>query len=192
MAITWPETLVTEIAERRCIIFMGAGASMSSRSKTGQYPPGWKLFLQQAVRLVPKRVDKAYARQLIEEGRFLDAAEVIAECSDRAEFGGYVRNALDEPRYAPSEMHKIILELDPKIVITTNYDQIYDTYCRSGIAAGGYNIALYTDKNIVENIRSRIRLVIKAHGCVSHPQEIILSRSSYYRARRDYPCMPSS
>jgi hypothetical protein len=39
----------------------------------------------------------------------------------------------------------------------------------------------------VENIRSRIRLVIKAHGCVTDPTKVVLSRSSYFAANRDYP-----
>jgi hypothetical protein len=84
-------------------------------------------------------------------------------------------------------LHKIILEIDPKIAITTNYDEIYDHYCSSGLAQSGYNICKYYDSFAVENIRSRIRLVIKAHGCVSDPTKIVLSRSSYYRAKRDFP-----
>jgi hypothetical protein len=39
----------------------------------------------------------------------------------------------------------------------------------------------------VENIRSRIRLVIKAHGCVTDPTKVVLSRSSYFSAKRDFP-----
>lgn len=187
MAISWPDTLATELAERRCIVFMGAGASMGSISADGtRHPPGWKDFLQGALASVTKKADKLYARSLIEAGQFLDAAEVITECSDYADFDNYLRRTFVEPRFKESAMHKIILEMDPKIVITTNYDQIYDHYCNSGIARSGYNVANYSDNFVVENIRSRVRLIIKAHGCVSDPRQIVLSRSSYYRARRDY------
>jgi len=108
------------------------------------------------------------------------------ECSNAADFTNFLREILVQPRFAPSELHRIILELDPKIIITTNYDEIYDHYCTSGHAEGGYNICRYYDRFAVENIRSRIRLVIKAHGCVSDPTKVVLSRSSYYGARRDY------
>ena len=94
---------------------------------------------------------------------------------------------LFHPGFPQGELHKIILEIDPKIVITTNYDEIYDHYCISGHAESGYNICRYYDRYAVDNIRSRIRLVIKAHGCVSDATKIVLSRSSYYTAKRDYP-----
>jgi hypothetical protein len=153
----------------------------------GLYPPGWTKFLLKALPQVTKAADRKYARELIKSQQFLDAAEIITECSDHADFGNYLRSTFIEPRFAPSQIHRLVLEMDPKIVITTNYDQIYDQYCNSGIAAPGYNVAKYSDDFVVENIRSRIRLIIKAHGCVSGAQQIVLSRSSYYRARRDYP-----
>jgi hypothetical protein len=167
---------------------MGAGVSMGSVSADGSHhPPGWHDFLESALPSVGKRADRTYAKKLITTGQFLDAAEVITECSDHADFDQYLRRTFIQPRFTASEMHKIILEMDPKIVITTNYDQIYDHYCKSGIAQSGYNVANHSDSFVVENIRSRVRLIIKAHGCVSDPRNIVLSRSSYYRARRDYP-----
>ncbi len=187
-AIRWPDTLITELAERRCIIFMGAGVSMGSISSDGKSsPPAWEKFLLNALPLVTGDTDRKFAKNLISSGNFLDAAEVITECSDHAEFGEYIRKTLTHPRFAPSDMHKVILDIDPKILITTNYDQIYDNYSNSGLAVGGYNIAKYYDRFVVENIRSRVRLVIKAHGCVSDATKIVLSRSSYYRARQEYP-----
>lgn len=186
--IKWPDTLSTELAERRCIVFMGAGVSMGSSSASGtEHPPNWEDFLKGALPAVSKTADRAYAKKLVAAKQFLDAAEVITECCDHADFDQYLRRTFVQPRFEASEMHKIILEMDPKIVITTNYDQIYDHYCNSGIAQSGYNVANYTDSFVVENIRSRVRLIIKAHGCVSDPGNIVLSRSSYYRARRDFP-----
>jgi len=167
---------------------MGAGVSLGSLGSDGvSHPPGWGKFLTGALSLVGGNTDRQFARQLIKSEKFLDAAEVITECSDHAEFGAYVRRVFAEPRFTASDMHKVILDLDPKIIITTNYDQIYDQYCNSGLAAGGYNIARYYDRFVVENIRSNVRVVIKAHGCVSDVTKIVLSRSSYYKARRDNP-----
>jgi hypothetical protein len=186
--IRWPDTLVTELAERRCVVFMGAGVSMGSTGADGKtHPPAWDRFLTEALSLVSRKTDRKFARALIQKGKFLDAAEVITECSDHAEFGAYVRRTFSEPRFTASEIHKTILDIDPKIVITTNYDQIYDQYCNSGMATAGYNVARYYDRFVVENIRSRVRVIIKAHGCVSDVTKIVLSRSSYYKARRDFP-----
>lgn len=186
--IEWPSALVTELAERRCIIFMGAGTSMESVAEDGvKHPPNWENFLKGAAELVHNKSDKKHALALIKKYQFLDAAEIITDRSNPADFTTYLRDTFVTPRFSPSELHKVILEIDPKIVITTNYDEIYDHYCVSGHAESGYNICRYYDSYAVENIRSRIRLVIKAHGCVSDGTKIVLSRSSYYKAKRDYP-----
>ena len=188
MAIAWPDALTTELAERRCIVFMGAGVSMGSVAADGRtHPPSWETFLRGATDLITSNSDKRFARSLITKSQFLDAAEVITSCSNPADFGNYLRETFVQPHFSPAELHNIILEIDPKIVITTNYDQIYDHYCNSGHAESGYNICRYYDRFAAENIRSRVRLVIKAHGCVSDATKIVLSRSSYYTARRDYP-----
>jgi hypothetical protein len=188
VAIEWPLAFATELAERRCIIFMGAGVSMGSLGEDGAtHPPSWEKFLTDASALVPNEPDKKVARSLIKKYQFLDAAEIITERSNPADFGTLLRNTLVTPKFSPSELHKIILELDPKLAVTTNYDEIYDHYCVSGNAGSGYNICRYYDRFAVENIRSRVRLVMKAHGCVSDPTKIVLSRSSYYTAKRDHP-----
>lgn len=188
MPVEWPAALVTELAERRCIIFMGAGASMGSIADDGaRHPPDWGTFLRKAATLITTEPDKRQALALINKYQFLDAAEIIIDNSNPADFTDYLRDTFVRPRFAPSELHKIILDIDPKIVITSNYDEIYDHYCSSGHAESGYNICRYYDRFAVENIRSRIRLVLKAHGCVSDPTKIVLSRSSYYKAKRDYP-----
>jgi hypothetical protein len=167
---------------------MGAGVSMGSLGEDGaSRPPNWRDFLLGALTLIPGNADKKYATSLVNKSEFLAAAEVILDCCDRADFTNYLRGTFVTPRFGPSDLHKIILEIDPKIAITTNYDQIYDHYCNSGKADGGYNICRYYDPFAVDNLRSRIRLVIKAHGCVSDANKIVLSRSGYYMARRDYP-----
>jgi hypothetical protein len=188
MAIEWPDALTTELAERRCIVVMGAGVSMGSLAEDGKtHPPSWDVFLRGALRLVPREADKRFALSLINKSQLLDAAEVIMSCSNPADFGVYLRQVFVTPRFAVSELHKIILDIDPKIIVTTNYDQIYDHYCNAGRATNGYNICKYYERFAIDDIRSTIRLVIKAHGCVSDATKIVLSRSSYYAARRDFP-----
>jgi hypothetical protein len=186
MAVKWANTLVAELAERRCIVFMGAGASMACASADRSRPPSWDGLLGGAIRFIRRPVDRTFARRLLAENRLLDAAEVIRECTNAADFNQYILDTLSRPRFLPSDIHKVILEIDPKIVITTNYDDIYDQYCKSGSASDGYNVSRYHDTVAVENLRSRLRLIIKAHGCVTDPDKLVLSRSSYYKAKRDY------
>jgi len=161
---------------------------MGSVSEDGlKRPPSWQVFLEGALVHVHDSKDRRHAKTLINKGQFLDAAEVITDRSNQADFGNYLRETFVQPHFAPNDLHKIILEIDPKIVITTNYDEIYDQYCKSGHAESGYNICRYYEGFAVQNIRSQIRLVIKAHGCVTDATKIVLSRSSYFSAKRNFP-----
>ena len=66
--VKWPDALVTEMAERRCIIFAGAGASMGSVGEDGKtHPPGWEKFLRGAVRLVSGRSEDVLPHPLSEK-----------------------------------------------------------------------------------------------------------------------------
>ena len=76
MPIEWPPALVTELAEQRCIVFMGAGTSMGSVAEDGvTHPPDWEHFLKNAADLIQNQTDKKHAQALINKFQFLDAAE---------------------------------------------------------------------------------------------------------------------
>ncbi len=104
----------------------------------------------------------------------------------KADYSSFIREELDTPRYAPSQIHKCVMELDPKIVITTNYDKIYDNYCTSGTATDGYNVSKYYDNHLTADLRSPVRIIIKSHGCVSDANRIVLTKSQYFKARKEY------
>lgn len=72
-------------------------------------------------------------------------------------------------------------------LFTTNYDNIYETYCLSESSDQGYNVCKYYDTHLLNDIRSTTRIIIKAHGCISDPTKLVLTKSSYFEARRDYP-----
>ncbi|MFH1976989.1 MAG: SIR2 family protein [Pseudomonadota bacterium] len=183
----WPVALVTELAARRCIVFLGAGASANCPSADGTCtPPLWPAFLTQLKEAMPRGVDTTSIDDLIAKERFLDAAEVIVAKVAAADFARVVRQSFVVPRYSPSLVHEAVLEIDPKILVTTNYDDIYDNYCRTGMAHDGYNVCKYYDQHLVNDLRSPVRLVIKAHGCVSDPSRIVLTRSQYFRERQGH------
>jgi len=187
--IDWGDALVKEIAARRCIVFLGAGASASCVPALGdpaRRPPDWRTLLTELNRRTPPGADRTLADGLIGDLKYLDAAEIIAHTMARADYADAMRQMLEEPRFRQSLIHEHILNLDPKIVITTNFDQIYDRYCTGGAAAAGYNIVKYTDTHLVQQLRSPIRTIVKAHGCISQTDHMVLTRSGYFEARRQY------
>jgi hypothetical protein len=184
----WPPSLVAEVAERRCIIFLGAGASAACRDPaTHAQPPGWKSLLNEAIAELAAADTRRLARRLLAREHFLDAAELIFSGVQDATSRAFFRQRFGTPRFAPSEIHEIVRDIDPKIVITTNYDTVYDEYCRHGNARDGYSVCRYYEKNVLDEIRSSARLVIKAHGCISDTSQMVLTRSQYFKARSGHP-----
>ena len=41
----WPDSLVREIVEKRCIIHLGSGMSCQSADEYGNRPPSWEVLL---------------------------------------------------------------------------------------------------------------------------------------------------
>jgi hypothetical protein len=183
--VQWPVALVAELASRRCLLFLGAGASAGCLGADGvTHPPLWPKFLAALQAAAPAGTDFSTADNLLAKEKFLDAAEVLLSKLPAADFTRVVRENFVQPRFSSSAIHLSVLQIDPKIVVTTNYDDIYDTFCRTGIARDGYNICKYYEDHLVNDLRSPIRLIVKAHGCVSDPSRIVLTRSQYFRERQ--------
>lgn len=184
----WDPAFVEELAARRCIIFLGSGASASSTSADGnKRPPDWEGLLNLLLAATPDGEDKDFAKTKIEKKEYLDAAEVICSKITAANFAAIMRNELVTPRYQPSSIHKSILKIDPKITITTNYDDIYEKFCATGDAKDGYNVCRHYDTHLINDLRSPVRSIIKAHGCVTDLSKSVLTKHQYFRARQENP-----
>src|ERR1700674_4904272 len=98
--VTWPEALLAEVAERRCAIVLGAGASASCMSADNlQQPADWPTFLYRGIAKIPAHDDRAEAHQLLTGGRLLDAAEILVEALGPADFAAFLNAELVEPQF---------------------------------------------------------------------------------------------
>ncbi len=186
--IDWPGTLINEIVKERCVLFLGAGVSASAIDPRGNRLPEWKGFLQEACGLVHNAGQRSDCEALIRENKLLIALQAIKDLANPAEYHSFLDRHYNNRRYAPSELHRIIYELDARIVVTTNFDKIYETYCFS--FAGGDNafkVIDYTARGLADELRSDTRLIIKAHGTIDRIDEMIFTRAEYHAAKRDQP-----
>jgi len=182
----WDKSFIEELAARRCIVFLGSGASAGCLSSDGnKRPPDWEGLLRLLQNAMPNGEDKAFAQGKIESKQYLDAAEIICSRISQADFSTIMRAEFVTPRYQPSAVHKSVLKMDPKIVITTNYDDIYEKYCAEGDATAGYNVCRYHDTHLINDLRSPVRSIIKAHGCVTDLSKSVLTKHQYFKARQD-------
>ena len=126
--IGWPHELVSDIARRRCIVFLGAGVSRNSQSKKGRRPKTWVQFLLDALKEIRPN---GHIKSLVTNGDCLTACEIIKNSLGRERFNSLVIAEFLSPGYAPSPLHKAVFRLDSRIVATPNFDKIYETYANS-------------------------------------------------------------
>src|SRR5688500_17766186 len=100
--MNWPKALIKELAARRCIIFLGSGASAGSLGADGvTKPPTWSAFLEGLINIMNDKTDEAFIRDMLQKEKFLDAAEIILENVSPANYTDYLRHTLQLPRFKP-------------------------------------------------------------------------------------------
>lgn len=184
----WPKSLVREIATRRCILFLGAGVSSSSRTTaSGGKPKDWGEFLNAARDLIGDTKKKDEVQCFLNEKDYLLALQAVSKYVDRSDYQDFLTKNFNDPKIVPSDLHKAINQLDTRIVITTNFDNIYDKYCNSPGAAEGYKTIGYKSNSLVDEIRSDTRLIIKAHGTINEINDMIFTKAEYHLAKKNHP-----
>src|SRR5438132_927178 len=114
--ITWPSSLVREIAARRCVLFLGAGVSASATSPGGEHPKTWAEFLGEANALVTDAAKKRVIAKLIREKKYLLALQAIRDEANTADYRDLLNRSFNNPAFQRSELHECILDLDSRLL----------------------------------------------------------------------------
>lgn len=183
--IMWPEGLIEDLGRGRCIIFLGAGISASAKDTSGNRPKAWKEFLLYVnEKYITSKKDKTYIKKLINNGQFLMALQIIYDLVDRGTYNTIIEKEYKEPDYKPSKIHEIVSNIDPKMIITTNFDIIYEKAVPTqAITPVVYN----SSSNFADLIRSNSKVLVYAHGNVRGIRDTIFTKKQYYEAKRDNP-----
>jgi hypothetical protein len=184
--ILWPESLVQEIADRRCILFLGSGVSASAADENGGKPKTWNEFLTAAAELVKNQEHKLAIEKLIKKDQLLIALEAIESEADAGDYHKLLNSCFGSLKFKPGDLHKVIYNLDARLVITTNFDKIYEQYW-THFSQEGFKTISYDGESLGDEIRSDTRLIIKAHGSIDNLQKMIFTRAQYHAAKSKYP-----
>lgn len=188
--VNFPQTLIEEIAYNRCIIFIGAGVSATAKNEAGESMMDWGSFIIEAKSLI-NHCDKAindYVDEAIERKDFLHALQTIKDNSIEGNYVALLKKAFSGQRYKRSKAHEIIYNFNMKLVISTNFDKIYENYCISNEEGSGHVVKDYNQiEDIIHNIKSYDNLIIKAHGSIDSPDNLIFTEDDYYKSLRENP-----
>lgn len=184
--IAWPRDVICDLARRRAVLVLGAGISMNSASAGGRRPKGWADFLTHAVaRMNCATALRVATNRLIRDGDYLTACDIVRDSLGKNAFCDLVREEFLDPQYQPAAIHRHVEQIDARVVLTPNFDKIYDSY----VAAQQNNsvvIKTYRDADLSEVARLSQRSIIKLHGTVDAPQDMIFTREDYAKARTRY------
>jgi hypothetical protein len=162
-----PPDLLHAIVHQKCVPFFGAGISVPSG-----LPTSIQFLEEHSIRELPF----AYGTQLMEhEGQLWHA--IYSTFGDRTR--------------TPNDLHKLLVHLDAKYYITTNYDLLFerafqDIYHDSEVRL----LAVNCDQNLPCFLEAE-KVLIKFHGDVDRADYLVVTSSSY-RARLRCPTFVDS
>ena len=172
--------LIDAIARRRCVIVVGSGVSMHSKNKEGHHPPSWDGFLRGCIGNFNEEQVK-FIEDLLKKLDYLTACEFIKDTIKEDKFERIIEDSFKG--YQHAEIHRYIFQLDSSIVISPNFDEIYDTYARTE-SQNSVIIKTFEDDDIAKYLQGgEHRLIIKTHGTINNPKNLIFTRSEYAKAR---------
>jgi hypothetical protein len=180
--INWPSSLVSDIARRRCVIFIGSGISKNSINAQGKSPKSWSEFLNFAKKSARSKTE---ITKLLKNNDFLTACEAIKMDIGQDQFNSLLIDEFLTPGFAASEYHKAIFRLDSRLVATPNFDKIYETYANNERNAS-IRIKHHFDGDVADALRREDRLILKIHGTIDTPNRMIFTRNEYAEARSKY------
>lgn len=175
-----PDNLKAAYREKRCAVFVGAGASV------GAGLPSWgKLLRNMVAEARGHRVisdDKAanYEKLIEDPSKYLMVAAGLKE-DIAAYFEEFVTKTFVDPKPEPTDLHRALTKADRlQFVLTTNYDIIIEKAYRS---SGMYDVSVctFTDAGEVQRrLSKREFFILKAHGDASRVGNgIILTEVDY-------------
>ncbi len=164
-----PADRLARLAARRALVaFVGAGVSR------GAGIPGWgellKAIAVEEACLPDAQVEALEQLEKIDQALFLQVKLRSRERLKRA-VARYVSSR--SRRYSLG--HAMLASLPVQEVVTTNYDELFETASASArrpVARLPY-----------ETVRDGERWLLKLHGCVSQSNDIVLTRDDYYAYR---------
>ncbi|WP_133513312.1 hypothetical protein [Candidatus Thiosymbion oneisti] len=126
-----PQALFDEISNRKCALFLGAGASLGAHDSNGESLPAWWQMVEELLNLLhavdpldQQTIDEM--NDLMKHGELLALSEWLDYKLPKKNFSDYLRNRLATAD--GSIIHEILSKKKFAGVITTNYDNLVERY----------------------------------------------------------------
>jgi hypothetical protein len=155
---------------RECVFFVGAGLS------SGAGLPGWKSLV--------RRLGDDLGLPWSERHDYLDLAQWYRERFGADKLAAILRELYATPAH-PTLAHYLLMSLPVRHVITTNYDDLLE---RALIGLKRHPVKVLHQEDVARTGQNDV-FVVKLHGDLVHPDEIVLTRDDYEEFYQRRPAM---
>jgi SIR2-like domain len=171
-----PDTLIEQIKAGLCVIWCGAGLSVSCGL------PDWKLLILRMVQTCVKNgLSESELKELneLQDSVYLDdVADFCRGFLGEPEYRELLRR-LFEPANLSSALHQKLLEIPFSAILTTNYDKLIE----HAVAHRNSKIPPVLTNRDVPTLWQRLArnefFILKVHGDIERPETIVLSSKNY-------------
>jgi len=183
--IEWPTEVIRDIAARRSVLFLGAGVSRNAQNSQGIRPREWSAYLEHLASLVQEPTHKEEILHCVKDYDLLTACELARKHLSASAFKTEMLKEFSGNAYRPTQIHDDLSLIDSRLVMTTNFDKLYENRANQ-LQDNTVIVKNYYDKDVADVFRRQDRVVIKVHGTIDSPDSTIFTRSQYAIARRDF------
>ena len=157
--------------QNRLVIFVGAGVSANSGV------PLWTDLINSLKISLPDYVN--------EDTDSLKIAQLYKELRGEKEYLEKIKEILKYGKVSPNDIHKVIFELNPCHIVTTNYDDLLE---QSALAFNQQFYVVRKDEDLPCNRGEK--MIIKMHGDFD-VGNIVLTENDYFDYSRQFPLIRS-
>lgn len=170
-----------ELYDRTAVVFLGAGASVGddSEREAGRGVPGSGSLVQALAQqyCIPLRYDA--------DGNLLDTLRSVASLAvknrDEITVKRFVIDQIRPRCGAPLKAHKALASVNPHTVITTNYDDLYESACDEA----DKTLEKVVSHEQLPRIPQDSSRLLKLHGDLNAPKDIVLTRPDYGKWQKE-------
>ncbi|MGA9875822.1 MAG: SIR2 family protein [Solirubrobacteraceae bacterium] len=134
--------------------------------------------------MITDETRRRMALTLIKRREYLAAADhvqyAVAQQDDRAAYHQAIKTTVEgqaADRFRPSSLYAALLNLEPKIVFTTNYDKLFESASQNGFA-----VHTFESTTVSDALRIGEPVFVKLHGSTDSISDAVLTRTDYARA----------
>lgn len=172
--------LINDLAEKRAAIFIGAGVSAGVKTIAGGRIKLWSTFLDDAANLLTDKKLKTHAKQMIKNQDYLMACEMISRGMGTDEWKKLLISEYAQ-RGTPTELQKTLMQLNQRIVLTTNFDLYLESAWNdvNSDATHHPQIVKSIGEDSFQAFRDSQSYIFKIHGSIDDTDTMIFTKKDY-------------